>query len=208
MHLVLQTTPLPQGIAPYNPEALGCSDKLPPLLPQPEQRHGRRGRLRAEHQERKRLAEAQAVWQPWSAGLVFSVADVAPLRWLNHVVTGAEAPPRQRRPHGEPAAAGREGQQGQQHQHQHQHQQQPGAEGGAEQAAGGGQQAGTEQQPGADQQQQQQQQQAEAGGSGDTAAAAGEAGGAQPPASSEQQGGEGEGLDSSSDEDLQSALPR
>ena len=181
---------LPQGIAPYNPEALGCSDKLPPLLPPPEARHGRRGRLRAEHQERKRLAEAQAVWQPWSAGLVFSVADVAPLRWLNHVVTGAEAPPRQRRLRGEQAAAGQVGQQ---------QQQQPGAEGGAQQAAGGGQQAGTAQQ---------QQQQAEAGGSGDTAAAAGEAGGAQPPASSEQQGGEGDGVDSSSDEDLQSAQPR
>ena len=32
-----------QGIAPYNPEALGCSDKLPPLLPPPNERRGRRG---------------------------------------------------------------------------------------------------------------------------------------------------------------------
>ncbi|KAL4853586.1 Ankyrin repeat [Chlorella vulgaris] len=84
-----------QGIAPYNPDALGFSDRLPPLPEgQPDEggdvqrRRGRQSRLQRELEDRRRLDASQAAWRPWSNSGVFSVADVAPLRWMNHVTAG------------------------------------------------------------------------------------------------------------------------
>lgn len=42
--------------------------------------------------EKRRLDSSQAAWKPWSSGPVFSVADVAPLRWLQHVVDAVQPP--------------------------------------------------------------------------------------------------------------------
>jgi hypothetical protein len=84
-----------QGIAPYNPEALGVSDRLPPLAPaDDEQLDSPRRRTLAERQrsEQRRLEAAQATWRPWSDTPVLTVADVAPLRWMAHVAAGAPLP--------------------------------------------------------------------------------------------------------------------
>ncbi|KAI3433354.1 hypothetical protein D9Q98_003172 [Chlorella vulgaris] len=89
-----------QGIAPYNPDALGFSDRLPPLPEgQPDEggdvqrRRGRQSRLQRELEDRRRLDASQAAWRPWSNSSVFSVADVAPLRWMNHVTAGVPLQP-------------------------------------------------------------------------------------------------------------------
>ena len=188
-----------QGIAPYNPEALGFSDRLPPLPPPPQQqweggggeeggRMGPRRRRMLQELEQQRAHEAaQAAWQPWSSTAVYSVADVAPLRWLQHVMAGAPPPaPSPRRE----AAAG-EGQQQQE-------------DAGASEAAAGGEPAAALQEEGggaaaageqpANQQQQQQQPDPPGQQQPDQPAGAGA------PGAAEQ---EGEGDELSSDNDMQ-----
>lgn len=80
------------------------SSRLPPPMPevadleeQPmrgRRRVGaaRRAAWRREEAERRALEQAQEVWRPWSAEPVHTVADVAPLRWLQHVLDATADP--------------------------------------------------------------------------------------------------------------------
>jgi hypothetical protein len=103
----------PQSIAPYNPEALGFSDRLPPLPTEDSddaaRRRRRQSRMQCELEARQQLDAAQAAWQPWSSTAVFSVADVAPLRWMQHVVDGVPLPPGDVPQQRQPGVGGGEG---------------------------------------------------------------------------------------------------
>ena len=94
LHAVPVAATSPQGIAPYNPDALGVSERLPPL-PEPAEDGGRRrqSRTQRDQQARERLNSAQAAWRPWSNSAVYTVADVAPLRWMQHVMDGVPLQP-------------------------------------------------------------------------------------------------------------------
>ena len=68
------------------------------------------------------FASLQAAWKPWSASAVHTVADVAPLRWLQHVVAAVPLPAEQQQQAEQQAQQQQQQQQVQQERQQQQEQ--------------------------------------------------------------------------------------